>query len=63
MVTRGKSGCLKPRVFLAYSEPVIVKQALSQPHWFEAIQKEYNALMAKHTWTLTTLPSHRKEIG
>lgn len=27
------------------------------------MQQEYDALVAKDTWTLTTLPSHRKAIG
>jgi histone deacetylase 1/2 len=31
MVTRGKTGNLKPKVFLAHSEPSSVKQALADP--------------------------------
>ena len=63
MVTRSKTGNLKPKVFLAQCEPVTYKQALTQPEWFEAMKQEFDALLAKNTWTLTHLPPHRKTIG
>lgn len=49
MVTRGKSGNLKPKTFLVVCEPTNLKQVLAEPKWFEAMQQEYNALLAKNT--------------
>lgn len=63
MLTRAKTGHLKPRVFLAHVEPATIKQALSIPKWHNAMQAEYQALMANNTWTLVPLPPHRKSIG
>jgi histone deacetylase 1/2 len=37
MVTRCKTGNLKPKVLLAHSEPISVKQALSEPQWVSAM--------------------------
>lgn len=62
MLTRGKIGNLKPRTFLTHCEPTNLKQASAQPKWFEALQQEYNVLVAKNTWTRTTPSSHRKAI-
>jgi hypothetical protein len=55
MVTRGKTGNLKPKVFLAHSEPSSVKQALADPQWLQAMQCEYSALMKNATWSLVPL--------
>jgi histone deacetylase 1/2 len=63
MVTRGKTGNLKPKVFLAHSEPSNVKQALSDPQWLTAMKAEYSALMNNQTWSLVPLPAHRRAIG
>jgi histone deacetylase 1/2 len=63
MVTRCKTGNLKPKVFLAHSEPSSVKQALSDPQWLTAMQAEYSALMTNKTWSLVPLPAHRRAIG
>lgn len=63
MITRSKTGNLKPRVLLSQIEPSTVKQALSDPKWLEAMQAEYMALLNNQTWTLVTLPPHRKPIG
>lgn len=63
MITRGKTRSLKPKAFVAHCEPLSLKQALEHPLWFEAMKQEFNALLNKNTWTLTTLPSHRKAIG
>src|SRR4051812_9062935 len=63
MVTKGKTVNLKPKTFLTHTEPTIVKHALDQPHWFGAMQLEYNSLLTKNTWTLISLLSHRKAIA
>jgi hypothetical protein len=49
MVTRGKTGNLKPRVFLTQLEPKTVKQALGDSRWLTAMKAEYQALMHNHT--------------
>jgi histone deacetylase 1/2 len=56
MVTRGKTGNLKPKVFLAVSEPKIVRSAMADPKWLSAMQAEYKALMDNQTWSLVPLP-------
>lgn len=63
MVTRAKARISKPSVFLAHSEPSLVKEALSQPHWFSRMKFEYDSLLKNGTWVLTTLPSNMKTIG
>jgi histone deacetylase 1/2 len=63
MVTRAKTGNLKPKVFLASIEPTTVKSALADPNWLQAMQAEYKALMDNNTWSLVPLPPHRKAIG
>ena len=67
MQTRSKSGIVKPRRFptllITVTEPSTIKQALSSPPWHEAMQCEYDALMANQTWSLTALPSGRTVIG
>ncbi|PNX94499.1 retrovirus-related Pol polyprotein from transposon TNT 1-94, partial [Trifolium pratense] len=63
MVTRGKTGSLKPKAFIAKLEPTSVKHALSDPNWSQAMQSEYKALMDNNTWSLVPLPPHRKAIG
>ncbi|MCI67828.1 retrovirus-related pol polyprotein, partial [Trifolium medium] len=45
MVTRAKTGSLKPKTFTASIEPTSVKNALAEPHWLKAMQVEYKALM------------------
>jgi histone deacetylase 1/2 len=63
MLTRGKTGNLKPKVFLAHSEPGSVKKALADPQWLKAMESEYSALMKNETWSLVPLPAHRKPVG
>ena len=67
MQTRSKSGIVCPRLhptlLLTIAEPTSVKHALISPEWKEAMQQEYNALMANNTWSLVPLPSGRKSIG
>lgn len=63
MITRSKTGSLKPRVFLAQTEATSVQQALSHPDWLEAMRAEFPALQNNNTWTLVPLPPNRKAIG
>lgn len=63
MVTRSKTGNLKPTVLLSHVEPATVKQALSQPEWLNAMKAEYDALMKNGTWSLVHLPPNRQTIG
>lgn len=63
MITRSKTGSLKPRVFLAHTEPSTVKEALSSLEWLDAIKSEFTALQNNQTWSLVELPPNRKAIG
>ncbi|GAU39478.1 hypothetical protein TSUD_159100 [Trifolium subterraneum] len=63
MITRGKTGNLKPKTFTASIEPTTVKSALADPKWLQAMKIEYKALMDNHTWSLVPVPPHRKAIG
>lgn len=63
MITRTRTGKLKPRVLLSLVEPTSVKQALQDPQWTDAMQLEYDTLVKNGTWTLTPLPPQRQAIG
>jgi len=67
MQTRSKSGIVLPRLnpnlFLTYTEPKNVKQALLDPKWRAAMQDEFDALQKNSTWSLVPLPPNRKAIG
>jgi histone deacetylase 1/2 len=63
MVTRGKTGKLKPKVLHSVVEPITVKNALTDPKWLEAMQAEYKALTDNKTWSLVPLPAHKRAIG
>lgn len=70
IITRGKAGISKPKAYLAkvvtdlsMTEPKSMKSALASPHWKQAMQQEYDALIRTNTWTLTSLPSNREPIG
>ncbi|GAU19342.1 hypothetical protein TSUD_336290 [Trifolium subterraneum] len=63
MITRAKTGNLKPKAYLSLAEPKTVKSALSDPQWLAAMQLEYKALMDNNTWSLVPLPPHRRAIG
>ncbi|KAK2454628.1 putative mitochondrial protein [Trifolium repens] len=67
MQTRAKSGISLPRqnpkLLLTHTEPKTVKQALTDPKWYDAMKSEFDALQKNETWTLVPLPPHRKAIG
>ena len=44
-------------------EPTSVSQAVSQPHWREAMSNELTALMKHGTWDLILPHSHCKPVG
>ncbi|PNX58687.1 retrovirus-related Pol polyprotein from transposon TNT 1-94, partial [Trifolium pratense] len=63
MITRGKTGNLKPKAFTAVLEPTTVKSALADPKWLQAMHTEFKALTDNNTWSLVPLPPHKKAIG
>jgi hypothetical protein len=68
MVTRRAAGVLRPidRLILAADTsttppdaspvPSSVRTALADPHWRRAMEEEYAALLANHTWDLVPCP-------
>jgi hypothetical protein len=68
MVTRRAAGILCPvdRLILAAATPATppgtspvpssVRTALADAHWRRAMEEEYAALMANHTWDLVSCP-------
>lgn len=72
MITRGKSGIFKPKVFLTDSvvddkfvneELVTVSEALSSPLWKAAMLQEIRALCRNHTWSLIHQSADKHSIG
>lgn len=72
MLTRGKIGHLKPKVFHSIpidqtkpsivSEPLDLKNALIVLEWKKSKEKEYNALVQNKIWELVPLPSTYEDI-
>ena len=44
-------------------EPTSVRQAISQPHWREAMSTELTTLMEHGTWDLVLPPSNYTPVG
>lgn len=61
MVTRSKARL--SIALLTHVEPSSPKEALTLPHWKEAMHLEYDALVNNNTWTLVDLPPHLQAIG
>jgi histone deacetylase 1/2 len=60
------SGITKRKVILnltAVTEPYTLNQALKDPHWIRAMDKEIAALHHNHTWDLVAKPSDVNIIG
>ena len=63
MITRARAGIHKPnpKYAMAATEaisplPRSVRSAVKDPHWYAAMQKEFDALQANKTWTLVPRP-------
>lgn len=54
MVTRSKSRM--SIALLTHVEPNTPKEVLTLPHWKEAMQLQYDALVNNNAWTLVDLP-------
>ncbi|KAG8502342.1 hypothetical protein CXB51_000314 [Gossypium anomalum] len=66
MVTRSKASVFKPRVLHIETddfEPHTVEEAPAHTEWKQAVQAEFDALVANSTWCLVPLPPGRKVIG
>jgi hypothetical protein len=70
MTTRAKAGVFKPnpKYALAATTPSLsplltsAREALKDPHWRAAMQVEFDALIAKGTWTLVEPPTIARVI-
>ncbi|KAH9678443.1 retrovirus-related pol polyprotein from transposon RE1 [Citrus sinensis] len=66
MITRGKAGIFKPKVYTAvllHKEPGTVQEAINDEKWFQAMKAEYDALMSNGTWTLVPRTEHHRLVG
>ena len=63
MRTRAKAVIREPKVYAVSLEPKSAKEALTIPHWKQAMDEEFAALMKNKTWELVPLPSDRTAIG
>ena len=71
MTTRSMNQIFKPKQIHTVSkhplpqtiEPTSVSQAISQPHWHEAMSTELIALMKHGTWDLVLPPSNCTPVG
>ncbi|WVY95082.1 hypothetical protein V8G54_034170 [Vigna mungo] len=58
-----EKGSIVHLALLAGSEPVNVKEALSQPHWKEAMEEELRSIERNETWKMVDLPPDKQCIG
>lgn len=58
MLTNSKASINKHKVLnvTISLEPTSIKQALSNPNWFHAMQSKYNGFLHSNTYMLTNLP-------
>ncbi|KAJ9550796.1 hypothetical protein OSB04_014841 [Centaurea solstitialis] len=67
MITRAKDGIFKPKRLLTGvstpSVPSTLKQALTDPNWITAMEREISALHQNHTWTLVPKPPNANIVG
>ncbi|KAH9768735.1 retrovirus-related pol polyprotein from transposon RE1 [Citrus sinensis] len=66
MITRGKAGIFKPKVYTAvllHKEPDTVQEVINDERWFQAMKAEYDALMSNGTWTLVPRTEHHRLVG
>ena len=65
MITRGKPGIFKPKVYIAaliHKEPDTVPEALNDSKWLQAMKEEYDALIKNYTWTLVQRQANQQII-
>ncbi|KAL2466168.1 cysteine-rich RLK (RECEPTOR-like protein kinase) 8 [Abeliophyllum distichum] len=73
MITRGKAGVFKPKVYAGQaaeyieksgeSEPLSVEEAMSNIKWKNAMKDEFDALVKNKTWKLVSHSPNMKVIG
>ena len=64
MITRAKSGTVKPKIFIvAVREPSSVTATLQQDEQKKVMVVEYDAFQKNNTWSLVPLPADRQGIG
>ncbi|PKU68057.1 Retrovirus-related Pol polyprotein from transposon TNT 1-94 [Dendrobium catenatum] len=72
MITRFKSGSLKPRTILnllhtshskTAPDPTSFNEAIKIPHWRSAMATEFLALQKQGTWTLVPSPANANILG
>ena len=75
MVTRARTGALRPSQWYSADEyllaassvssplPSSARAALRDPHWLAAMQEEFDALQRNRTWQLVPRPPHANVIS
>ncbi|KAK9125870.1 hypothetical protein Scep_014716 [Stephania cephalantha] len=68
MITRTKDGISKKKVIVStvsYPDitPKSAKEALLTPHWKDAMDKEFQALLSNDTWSLVLASPHHNLVG
>ena len=73
MITRGKTGSLRPKAFLSKNdfpssflsevEPTSVKVAMADSRWLIAMKSEFPALQDNNTWSLIPAFADMNTIG
>ncbi|KAA3475181.1 Retrovirus-related Pol polyprotein from transposon TNT 1-94 [Gossypium australe] len=69
MVIRSKVGIFKPKAYLSTTAcstpdtPADIHATMAHRCWKDTIHDELHALVRNYTWSLCTLPLHRKTIG
>lgn len=70
MVTHGKAGIFKPKLYSAHIppispsvEPLTVESAMLCPQWKQAMELEFKALQANRTWILVPPQPNQRLVG
>ena len=71
MVTRSQNNIFKPKQLntitkhppAVFIEPTCVSQALSEPHWLNAMSQEITTLISHGTWDLVPSPTSCNPVG
>ena len=65
MITRGKAGIFKPKVYIAdlvHKEPDTVHEALNDSKWLQAMKEEFDALIKNDTWILVPRQANQQVV-